>query len=507
MTASGATADAMERLPLRHDDLLQQQQQHHRLHSRLPLPRTLGVVVMLALAAALVFRHSIAPQASSTPVSASSSLSSPSSSLSPASADAIAALDRLFRAYEAQNFTASVRVSTNRDSLFARAVGLASEELLVPLAVDTVFPIGSNSKLFVSVALYQLQERGRVNLSHAVNDYLEQSDFASFGFPNQTHWCPRLASAPPDSPCEAVTFVDLLNMGSGIGDELNCDNVAPQYCRRSASDLAVYHGLIGAYVGSFINDPLVFAPGSNYSYSNMNFVLLSYMVEKLSDQALEVYLREHIFDKLGLADTYYDPYAGLLGVHRGYAHQYVNYRVGTVDDTGKGTSTEFLATGTCSPYMNSGAISGAGGLHSTTADMNKWYSDLFHDSGRGSKVLSVDSIRAIVRRRNVVSRTYAQGVAVFFAEGSEDWPSQLAYCGGTKCAFTCMRMHILAPEMSVVASAFTNHADLYFASRADFAAWRPTEFMFMEHDGPVGEAVPVNGLVREAVEVVVKLET
>lgn len=107
-------------------------------------------------------------------------------------------------------------------------------------------------------------------------------------------------------------------MGSGIGDSVNCDNVEPQYCRQSANDLAVYKGSVGAHVGAFINDPLVFKLGSNYSYANPNFVLLLYMVEKFSGQAFEVYLKEHIFNKIGLPDTLYDPYSGLLNVNRGY---------------------------------------------------------------------------------------------------------------------------------------------------------------------------------------------
>lgn len=488
----------MERLPLRHDDPLarqQQQQRERRLRWRRALPRTFAVIALLALAA-VAFRHSSSSSSSPSPASTAS----PSSA--PAVSPAIAALDQLVSDFAAQNLTASVRVSRNGVSQFARAVGLASEELLVPLAVDTLFPIGSNSKLFVSVALYQLQERGRVNLSHAVNDYLSQRDFANFGYPNQTRWCPRLASAPPDAPCENVTFVDLLNMGSGIGDVINCDNVEPQYCRHSANDLAVYRGSIGAHVGSFINDPLVFSPGSNYSYSNANFVLVSYLVEQLSGQALEAYLREHIFDKVGLAHTIYDPYSGLFAVQRGYADQYANYYVGAVDDKGRGTPTEFLGTGICSPYLSSGAASGAGGLRSTTADMNKWYNDLFHDRGRSSKVLREESIRAIVHRRNRVQPSYAQGVGVIFdgdGEDDDDWPALVTYCGGTKCAFTCMRMQISAPETSVVGSAFTNHGEFYFASRAAFDAWRPTEFMFSVHKGLAGAALPVLSLVNDAV--------
>lgn len=146
----------------------------------------------------------------------------------------------------------------------------------------------------------------------------------------------------------------------------------------------------------------MFKPGSNYSYSNPNFVLLSYMVEKLSGQALEMYLKEHIFDRIGLANTFFDPYSGLLSVNRGYVEQYVDYYAEGTDSESK--PAEYLTTGTRSPYMNSGALSGSGGFRSTTADMHKWYSDIFHNHGRSSKVLSAESISGIGHCRNPISR-------------------------------------------------------------------------------------------------------
>lgn len=453
----------MEQLPLRQGSLQQYQEKlerRRRLERAAKIAAVCGIAVLLVVVIATSFPRSLAGP------------------------PYVAELKSVVRTFQDQNFSAAVCVSVNGESKFADAIGLASEELNVPLQDDSVFPIASNSKLFVSVALYQLQERGLVNLSLAVNDYLDESDFIKFGIANQTRWCPRLLNASSNSPCEIITFVNLLNMGSGIGDSLNCDNVETQYCRQAANDLAVYKGSIGAYVGAFINDPLVFKPGSNYSYSNPNYYLLSYLVEKFSGQALEVYVKEQILDKIGLADTFYDPYSGLLGVSRGYIQQYVDYYVqGKGDQNNK--PAEYLATGTCSPYSNSGALSGSGGFRSTTADMHKWYNDLFHNHGRSSKVLSAESISNIVHRRNPTSPNYAQGVGVIYTNESveSDWPQMVTYCGGMKCALTCMGMKILSPERSVVASVFTNHIQLYFATRADFEAWRPKEFIFTVTEG------------------------
>lgn len=380
----------------------------------------------------------------------------------------------------APRFWGVARVSHNGHKKFERAQGWASAEFAREMDVDAVFPVGSNSKLFVAVALYQLQEAGRVELTDPVNAHLHADDFARFGFPEQTEWCPRVGG---HGPCQNVTFVQLMSMASGIGDELNCDNVHGRFCRRSPNDLAIYRGSIAAHVGDFINDPLVFAPGTNYSYANPNFVLLAYLVEKLSGQPFETYLHERIFTPVGLNDTFYDPYDGQLSVHKGWVEEYVKYYYhedlnATDATTAKANSTIKLAsTGTCRPYMNSGASSGAGGIHSTAKDMQHWYVDLFHKRGAKSSVLSQKSIRQILQRRNPVYPVYAQGIRVDFNESDSEWPSRITYCGGMKCATTCMAMSTASANETSLATAFSNSLYATFSSRSAFDKYHPTEML------------------------------
>ncbi|KAJ0388958.1 hypothetical protein P43SY_011742 [Pythium insidiosum] len=95
-----------------------------------------------------------------------------------------------------------------------------------------------------------------------------------------------------------MTFVQLMYMGSGIADSEFCNTPNAQWCHYTANDLAYFKGSIGKHVGAFINDPLVFKPGTNYSYANANYYLLSYMVEKISGQSFGSYLKQNIFDKI-----------------------------------------------------------------------------------------------------------------------------------------------------------------------------------------------------------------
>ncbi|KAJ0389219.1 hypothetical protein P43SY_010633 [Pythium insidiosum] len=122
-----------------------------------------------------------------------------------------------------------------------------------------------------------------------------------------------------------MTFVQLLNMGSGIADAEFCNTPNAQWCRYTADKLAYYKGSIGKHVGDFINTPLVFKPGTNYSYANFNFVLLAYMVEKISGQSFSTYLQQNIFDKIGMTKSYFDPYSGGRGVRTRYVDEYMHF--------------------------------------------------------------------------------------------------------------------------------------------------------------------------------------
>lgn len=117
-------------------------------------------------------------------------------------------------------FTGSARVLKANKELLLEGNGLANKFLGVDMPADALFRIGSNSKLFVTVALYQLQERGVLSISDPVSKHLDAADFAAFGWPNVTEWCPRLS---PASPCQSPTIEQLLSMGSGLIDVTNCN--------------------------------------------------------------------------------------------------------------------------------------------------------------------------------------------------------------------------------------------------------------------------------------------
>ena len=120
-------------------------------------------------------------------------------------------------------------------------------------------------------------------------------------------------------------------MSSGLVGLNNCVQAIPDlpraaqerlfpFCQRAYAD----YPAVGAYGGNkafifsrFFDAPLLFAPGSRYSYSNTPFVLAAYLVEKVSGLAYADYLRTRVFEPAGLNATYYDPFDGQFALHEG----------------------------------------------------------------------------------------------------------------------------------------------------------------------------------------------
>jgi CubicO group peptidase (beta-lactamase class C family) len=141
----------------------------------------------------------------------------------------------------------------------------------VAMRTDTIFDLASISKLFTSTSVMQLHEQGLFQLDDPVARYIPA--FAENGK-------------------EDVTIRQLLTHTSGF------EPFIPLYkmgnSREERLEIAVRH-------------PLVNKPGSAYVYSDLNLIALGVLVEKLSGQRLDEYVREHITKPLRMTDTMYNP--------------------------------------------------------------------------------------------------------------------------------------------------------------------------------------------------------
>ena len=174
---------------------------------------------------------------------------------------------------EAGDFSGVVLVAKDGKPFFFEACGLANRDFGVPNRKDTKFNLGSINKVFTQVAIAQLAAQGKLALSDTVRKHL------------------------PDYPspvADRITIQQLLTMASGLGDFFGEKyDATPKSHLRELSD----------YLPLFVDQPLLFEPGTSRRYSNAGYVVLGLIVEKASGQRYHDYVREHVFLPAGMKDS------------------------------------------------------------------------------------------------------------------------------------------------------------------------------------------------------------
>jgi CubicO group peptidase (beta-lactamase class C family) len=222
---------------------------------------------------------------------------------------------------------AAVLVSQNGQVLFSKGYGFASLEPNVPITPQTKFRIGSITKQFTAAAILRLQEQGKLSVNDPLSKFI------------------------PDYPRGSeVTIHHLLTHTSGIHS----------YTEKPDFLQSVLVGIKPEdLIKSFKNDRYDFDPGARWAYNNSGYFLLGYIIEKVSGESYEDYLKTQFFDPLGMKDT---------GVHSSSAileHEAIGY------------SYERNAVKKALNWDMSRA-GGAGALYSTVNDLNLWNEALFN---------------------------------------------------------------------------------------------------------------------------------
>ncbi len=273
--------------------------------------------------------------------------SAPASAVNAATPVEVAAVDELVRAELAKTPIPGAAVALTRGDETLLVRGYGHDSLGAPITGDTLFRIASLSKSFTSLAVLQLVDAGRLSLDDRVVEHLPQLRLAD----------PRGAE---------ITVRELLDHTSGLADHTFSDLDRAQPTTTAAA------------VAGMSSARLVATPGTRWNYHNPNYHLAARIVEVLSGQTFNDYLRDHVFAPTGMdassATTMStDPVAGLA---RGHATAY-----------GVPIPTEGLRT----------FETGAGGVVSTAENMAHWL--IVHATGGqaadGTRIVSPDSMRAL----------------------------------------------------------------------------------------------------------------
>ena len=216
-----------------------------------------------------------------------------------------------------------VLVRRGDEVLLRRAYGLADLENQLPMRADGVFPLASATKQFTAMAVLKLVESGKLSLDQRIGDL-----------------DPSLPKA-----IAAVSVRQLLTHTSGIKNISSIE--ASRAARRNEADAQ-------SLIGYFAELPLEFPSGSQFRYSNSNYIVLTRLIELLSGQSYADYLGKTIFEPLGMSHTRYGSHIALIP---GRAHGYQQ------DDSGAWLNAEFISMS---------QPQGAGGLVSNVDDLALW---------------------------------------------------------------------------------------------------------------------------------------
>ena len=183
----------------------------------------------------------------------------------------------LHEAAATDRFSGAVLIENSGRVLFSRACGLADRERGIPNTLHTRFRIGSMNKMFTGVAVLQLAEAGKVELTAPLGEYLS-------GYPNR-------------GVADQVTLHHLLTHAGGAGDIFGPEFRAHRHELRALGD---YVRLYGARAPEF-------APGSRFRYSNYGFILLGAVIEQVAGQTYYDYVHEHVYEPAGMTATGSEP--------------------------------------------------------------------------------------------------------------------------------------------------------------------------------------------------------
>lgn len=234
---------------------------------------------------------------------------------------------RVSRDVENDRFSGAVLIARQGSVIFQHAYGFANRETHMPNDLNTQFRFGSMGKMFTIVAIMQLVQDGKVDLSAPIGRYLKD-------YPNQ-------------DVATKVTVANLLTHTGGTGDIFGADFDARKSTLRDLKD----------YVDLFGKRSLKFPPGSQVEYSNYGFILLGRIVEEVAHLSYGDYVQRNIFNAARMTSTGNLPESIILP-HRAVAY------------TGFGNNLT-RADGSL-PLSGSSA----GGGYSTVGDLNKFVNAL-----------------------------------------------------------------------------------------------------------------------------------
>ncbi|OZV70091.1 serine hydrolase domain-containing protein [Winogradskyella aurantia] len=178
--------------------------------------------------------------------------------------------DQFFQNIE--NFSGNILVAVEGETIYSKSIGYANRELSVKNTLDTKFRIGSISKPITALAVMILEEQGLLKTEDKLSAYIS-------GLP---------------SAWETITVHQLLTHTSGLGHLTDFNETKELLLMPTSMEDAFK---------IFKKLPLVNSSGNNFHYSGIGYVVLTILIEKVSNTPYDIFVQEEIFKKLQMINS------------------------------------------------------------------------------------------------------------------------------------------------------------------------------------------------------------
>ncbi|WP_306353397.1 serine hydrolase domain-containing protein [Flavobacterium sp. '19STA2R22 D10 B1'] len=283
-------------------------------------------------------------------------------------------------------FMGSLAIMDKGQIVFDKAYGFADVDKKIKANVDTKYKIGSITKMFTAVVIFQLIDEGKLRLDTKLAKFYSK-------VPN----------------ADKITIGNLLNHRSGIYNftndkEFNADK-KPQSKEAIVEKISSYTS--------------VFEPNSKGDYSNSNYMLLGYIIEDITKKSYDDNIKDRIISKIGLQNTQY--YSTINSSrNEAYSYTFKNNKWNKFEE------------------WDNSFVFASGGIQSTGSDLNIFINALFN-----GKLMTPKSFEEMKKLED----NYGKGILTFpFGErrfyghngGTEAFISSLGYYPSDKISFALL---------------------------------------------------------------------
>ena len=346
-------------------------------------------------------------------------------------------IDTILNEHIKENKTPSVQyVFFDRDTIrYSFQSGLSDIKNQRKTTDNTTYNAYSVTKTFTALAILQLAEQEKLDIEHPIKNYLPE-----FPYPME------------------ITIKQLMNHAAGI------PNPVPLSWIHLVEDHQSFN-TNGFFAAIFAKHKKTKArPNKKFAYSNLGYVLLGQLIEKVSGICYEDYIREHIISPLAINKTNLDFTIANTDQHaKGYLKKFslLNFVLGFMIDKAKFLNT---SEGNWIPFKDN-YVNGAsyGGLIGTSNAFVRYIQELLKPNGK----LITDNYKKMLFTENYTSRKKATGMCLSWFKGQLNGHQYFTHAGGGGGFYCEIRIYPEQDKGSVLMFNRTGIRDERFLDKLD----------------------------------------